>query len=146
MDDKRDMVLGFSFSKYYDKVLLILKNRPEWQAGDLNGVGGHIKENESPLQAMEREMLEEAGLGPLDAIEPWKLIAVGQCRMDAKLHIFANRAQIDECISMTDERISIEPIVDLPENIISNLRWLIPLCIDQLRNHEMCRPLHFSYI
>lgn len=146
MEEKRDMVVGFSFNEDYSNVLLILKNRPDWQKGNYNGIGGHIEKNESPLQAMEREMLEEAGVGPLDAIEPWKLIAVGQCRMDVKLHIFANRANIDGAISTTDEMVSIQSVSYLPHNIISNLTWLIPLAIDMLKNGLPPTPIHFSYI
>lgn len=51
--------LGFVF--YDRKVLLLRKNRPKWQAGKLNGLGGHIEDNESPWSAMQREFQEETG-------------------------------------------------------------------------------------
>ena len=37
------MVVGFAFTEDRRSVILIRKNRPEWQAGRLNGVGGHIE-------------------------------------------------------------------------------------------------------
>jgi len=52
-------VLGFLFSPALDKVVLLRKNRPPWQKGYLNGVGGHVEQNESPLQAMNREAKRE---------------------------------------------------------------------------------------
>ena len=55
-------VVGFAYNLKSDKVLLIEKNKPEWQKGCLNGVGGKIEEYETPLKAMSRECREETGL------------------------------------------------------------------------------------
>jgi 8-oxo-dGTP diphosphatase len=55
-------VVGFMFSMNRDGVLLIRKNRPEWQAGKLNGVGGKIEDGETPRAAMVREFREETGI------------------------------------------------------------------------------------
>jgi hypothetical protein len=52
-------VLGFVFSEDSSRVLLVWKNRPAWQAGKLNGIGGKIEAGETPLQAMQREFREE---------------------------------------------------------------------------------------
>ncbi len=59
-------VVGFAFADHDDSdrccVLLVKKNRPEWQRGYLNGIGGKIEGDESPEAAMDRECHEEAGL------------------------------------------------------------------------------------
>ena len=55
-------VCGFLFSVDRSRVLLIRKNRPAWQAGKLNGVGGKVEPGESIQKAMTREFREEAGL------------------------------------------------------------------------------------
>lgn len=55
-------VLGFAFSEDRQEVLLLEKNRPEYQKGKLNGIGGKIRENETRAQAMKRECMEECGL------------------------------------------------------------------------------------
>lgn len=54
------LVVGFVFRG--KEVVLILKNRPDWQAGRLNGVGGRVEAGESPKEAMVREFKEETGL------------------------------------------------------------------------------------
>ena len=36
-------VVGFAFNKEKTKVLLIKKTKPDWQAGQLNGIGGKIE-------------------------------------------------------------------------------------------------------
>lgn len=57
--EKRDYVLGLIFSKDKQQVALIRKDRPTWQAGMLNGIGGKVELNESPVEAMVRECEEE---------------------------------------------------------------------------------------
>lgn len=52
-------VCGFVFSQDFKQVWLIRKNRPKWQAGRLNGIGGGVDAGESPLAAMVRECREE---------------------------------------------------------------------------------------
>jgi len=54
-------VLGFMFNEEITEVALIRKNRPVWQAGHLNGIGGHVEPGEAPDIAMAREFLEETG-------------------------------------------------------------------------------------
>ena len=59
LDIPNQYEVGFEFTASNDLVLLIRKNRPEWQKGKLNGIGGHIKVGETPLEAMRREFEEE---------------------------------------------------------------------------------------
>lgn len=56
---KHRYVLGLLFSEDASRVLLVWKNRPAWQNGKLNGIGGKIEPGETPLQAMDREFVEE---------------------------------------------------------------------------------------
>lgn len=62
----QDYSVGFLHNDY--DVALIRKDRPAWQAGFLNGIGGKIEPGESPHDAMIRECHEEAGrfVGPWD--------------------------------------------------------------------------------
>lgn len=53
-------VVGFMFSEDSSKVALIRKNRPEWQKGLLNGIGGHCESSDKNNQdTMIREFEEE---------------------------------------------------------------------------------------
>ncbi len=55
-------VAGLVFSM--PQIMLIRKDRPNWMKGKLNGIGGHVEPNESPLDAMCREFGEETKLIP----------------------------------------------------------------------------------
>ena len=55
-------VVGFMFDDSMEKVVMIRKNRPDWQKGLLNGVGGGILPGECSLHAMMREFEEETGV------------------------------------------------------------------------------------
>lgn len=54
-------VLGFAFDDV-GRVALICKNKPKWQQGLWNGIGGKIECNESTDKAMTREFHEETGV------------------------------------------------------------------------------------
>ncbi len=117
--ENKKYVVGFLFNN--SKLALIKKNRPEWQRGKLNGIGGHIKVGETPLEAMKREFSEEAS----DFINEWEYY----CTMnypEADVYVF--RLFGDYKIeTKTDEIIAWYPVDDLPRTVIANLNWLIPL-------------------
>ena len=55
-------VVGFLFRKDATEVALIEKQRPKWQKGLHNGIGGKIElTDNNPSEAMDREFLEETG-------------------------------------------------------------------------------------
>lgn len=54
-------VLGFAFTPD-NRVALIQKRKPAWQAGRWNGIGGKIEGAETPVLAMSREFQEETGV------------------------------------------------------------------------------------
>lgn len=59
----KEYVLTFLFTPDLQKVWLIEKQKPEWQKGNLNGIGGKIDDTDkSPLFAAIREIKEESGL------------------------------------------------------------------------------------
>ncbi len=114
-------VVGFLFDNR-GNVALINKNRPEWQKGKLNGIGGHIEPGEEPITAMEREFHEEAGMRPVN----WRQFArvTGN---NYELFIFAAHSDRAGIESKTDELVGWYSIEKLPSNILPNLRWLIPM-------------------
>jgi 8-oxo-dGTP diphosphatase len=127
-------VCGFLFSPDRSRVLLIRKNRPAWQAGKLNGVGGKIEPGETPHQAMVREFREEAGV---DLPEPrWQHVLTLSGKDDAGAghgwagHFFRAFGDLTEASARTDEPLEIHPTAPLPADTIPNLRWMIPLLLD----------------
>jgi len=121
-----DYVLGFAFDCRCQQVLLIQKIKPEWQAGSLNGVGGKIEKGETPLEAMSRECWEESGI----EIEIWNEIPpmVG---FNWKVHVFrAHTDRIFDFVNRTKEACGVYSVNRLPLNVLNNLNWLIPMCLD----------------
>ncbi|HUP77615.1 MAG TPA: NUDIX domain-containing protein [Pirellula sp.] len=124
--------LGFVFDLPGKLVALIEKQKPDWQKGKLNGIGGKDKEGETPVQSMQREFCEETGLD-LHArcwINVAKMInnQTGWC-----VNIFtASLNNITHVRSMTEETVHILPVDCelIKEKAIPNLRWLIPMCQD----------------
>ena len=140
MMTKVDYVCGFIFCNNH--VLLLKKNRPDWQAGKLNGIGGKIEKDELPIDAMEREFKEEV-LDPtgLDiSIHPWHLF----CTWDygngnvyfyktythdfsfSKLDGLAN--DVNEEFEIFD--LEFEGFLHYENILIKNLYWLIPLALN----------------
>jgi 8-oxo-dGTP diphosphatase len=119
-------VLGFLFNPYKTEVMLIRKKRPEWQKGFLNGVGGKIEGNETPMQAMARECNEESGA----RIILWKEF----CTMygtDWVVHCFWSTGDLSVCHTMEDEEIEFHNIEDIKHyKPLSNILWLIHLALD----------------
>lgn len=128
--------LGFAFNLprtycFIDpnpNVALIRKKRPEWQAGKLNGIGGHVEDGESFVQAMSREFREEAGVIVLE--RDWELFA----RIESpkfEMEVFrAFNVPLHETFSATDEEVYVTRSGQLPHNVLPNLRWQIPLALD----------------
>lgn len=117
-------VLGFLFFKYDCTVWLIEKIKPEWQAGKLNGIGGKIELNELPIDAMKREFKEEAGL----TIDDWKWY--GTITDDKTYEVYCYYSYSHELpTTMTEEKIFPIDRNNLPNEVIPNLNWLIPMAL-----------------
>lgn len=124
----KEYSLGFAFSHDGQHVVLVEKEKPEWQKGLFNGVGGKIDpEDNSPFNGMVREFNEETGV----LIEEWFNV----CTLyndDFKVHVFSTFTDdIYTCTSNDYEQIHIVR-VDSLDNIkaIYNLKWLIPMAMD----------------
>ena len=129
---KQSYVVGFLFDEPINTVALVEKNRPKWQAGNWNGIGGHIEEGELPLDAMRREFEEETGVD----IESWELFYVGEYghyegQLSTVYFYKAFSEKISDVTTIEDEQIDCFEVGNLPENKLYNLSWLIPLAADK---------------
>lgn len=125
--------LGFLFSSDWQHVLLIQKNRPAWQQGKINGLGGKCEGTETPAQCVSREVQEESGL--LIPVEEWKKVGdVFWAEWEVSVLAAQYSGQISDPLTQTDEPVAWYSVANLPLEVMSNLRWLIPLSQDVLTN------------
>lgn len=101
-----EWAVGFLVDDARERVVLIRKNRPAWQEGKLNGVGGKVEPGETAYRAMAREFVEETGYdGPL----AWERY-VSLDWSDGVVHFFrafAPLSVLGECATVTDESIEV---------------------------------------
>lgn len=117
------------FSFMGDSVLLIKKERPLWQRGLYNGIGGKQEKGETSVQAMVREFEEEAGI-KTEACDWRPLINMVQSHeWDVKV-FYCYDNNLFNFKNKTDEKCMVCNPDKLPSNIVSNLKWLIPLALD----------------
>lgn len=142
VDAMTNYVAGFLFTRRLSGVALIRKARPAWQAGKLNAIGGHIETGEPPEIAMSREFMEEAGL--FLGTNNWHQFAIlrGENGDGWAVNWFwAVNASDREIQSMTDEQVAWYPVADIiagKEIMIPNLRWLLPLALNDVHGLDSC--------
>lgn len=127
-----EYVLVFVFSLDRERVLLIRKNRPEGQAGSLNGLGGKIEKGEKPLDAAYRKLEEESGLDPFKVAE---LLHFAVIEGDG-YRVFCYRSKTDwvgTAQSMTSEAVAVydvrQLLQDVNNSLIHNLNYILPLAL-----------------
>lgn len=123
----RKYVVGFMFSTSRRSVLLIRKNRPSWQAGKWNGIGGKIEVTDRfPVFAMQREFQEETGV---PFVSNWDHFATLNGPND-KIYVFRTfDDSIQYAQTVTDEEVGKHFTNELPRDVLPNLRFLIPLAL-----------------
>lgn len=137
---KLKMVVGFMFNKNETDVLLIEKKKPVWQFGKFNGIGGKVEKDETYGRAMCREFQEETGISWGD----WKYV-ITMSGDDWEVQVFtAKTDEVFDYKQMEDEKVHLIPINELDHyEHVSNLRWLIPMCLDNndgrgTINYQIC--------
>jgi 8-oxo-dGTP diphosphatase len=147
-DDKENVqyALGFYFNPEGTKVVLIEKLKPKWQKGRLNGIGGKLEGTELPtvgrtlsqtyLACMVREFKEETGIETKP--EDWEEFA--SYRGDGwYMYIFKAFGDVTKAKTMEAEEVKVVDVNNLPENVINNLRFLIPMALQD----DIC-PVHIN--
>jgi len=122
---KTKYALGFLFRNITGEieVALIRKTHPDWQSGKLNGIGGHVEKDEEPVETMIREFKEETEA----TTRNWDFF----CTMifeEAIIYCFKSMERV-EVKTITDEEVNWYPAKWLPDTVIPNLRWLIPMAL-----------------
>ena len=123
-------VTGFLFSKDTRYVVLIEKINPEWQRGLFNGIGGKVEVNESSIDAMVREFFEETGVNTHQA--DWTCYANVYRESCYDVDVYFGHSDLAfNAKTIEQEQVHIIKLAELPRKIVPNLRWLIPLALDQ---------------
>ena len=123
-------VTGFLFSKDVTHVVLIKKLNPKWQEGLLNGVGVKIEKNELSCDAMAREFEEETGV--LIACEQWTCYAKIYRPNYYELDVYFAYSDLAYAVKTVEkEEVCLVETNKIPDAIVPNLRWLIPLALDK---------------
>lgn len=135
----QEYVVGFLHDE--QRVVLIWKNRPQWQAGHLNGVGGHVEKFDvQHHDAMAREFYEETGVKTHPRQWSHFLSLMGK---NADVHCFAmfdHEGLISKVMTKTDERIQVIRFSNInvgPFKTVPNLRWIIPLMLQRDHYHPI---------
>lgn len=132
--------LGFLFNEEKTSVILIQKEKPQWQAGLLNGIGGKMEpvdegdngdRETASLNGMVREFYEETGV----TTKKWKW------RPFAKMYgddwVVYCFCQFDteawsSVRTLTSELIVPVRLAELSiHKTLSNIPWLIPMALDE---------------
>ena len=127
-------VVGFAFSRDKKDIVLIEKQKPDWQKGKFNGVGGKVDaEDGSPINAMVREFKEETGAETIP--EMWEHFATLKFK-DCNLYCFKMYSNvIYQCDTKEAEkiyRLAIDTALgEFRRPLIPNLKVLIPMALDE---------------
>lgn len=138
-------VCGFIINRHNNTVLLIQKNRPAFQAGKWNGIGGKVEPNESPFVAMVRECREESGVDTLTNQWTWTIRLRGSDFQIDYFRLFADEhwGWMPNYASLTDEPVAecnIDKLMSIPT--LDNLKWILPF---QLQTGAQL-PIHVRWL
>ena len=144
-------VLGFAFDER-GRVALIEKQKPEWQKGRYNGIGGKIEANEKCVPgasigqvAMAREFEEETGV----LIPPKDWIYVGRMRDEAQtwiVYVYVTKAASVANVTTKEQetvrliRVDDEWLSNYRGYMIENVPALLELCQIEASGPSKVRP------
>lgn len=136
----KEYVAGF-MKDSLGNIALVRKNKPKWQAGRLNGIGGGIEEGEAPHTAMAREWFEETSHDYGDWIHfaeirfPETVVYFFKASV-GRLPSFPSHNDIGEAIEVHNFATAVRFTDMLP-----NLKWLLPMAFeDPDAKHALLTP------
>lgn len=137
-------VIGFLFSPSLDRVILIRKKRPEWQAEKWNAPGGKVETGESFIEAVAREFHEETGL--LFPLTEWHHFATTHPNKNSIIQTFYTVSEsYNDVDTLTDEAVRCWPVAEVMRMpwgaFIPEIPWLVQMGLVAYRDR---RHVHLS--
>ena len=130
-------VLGFGFCTTPEgmKVALIQKQKPEWQKGRWNGIGGKLEPTDLTIaHGMSREFYEETGVR-IPHLDWAYRMRIKNDTLKWRVDVWSTiHDMVRDVQTIEEERVE---LFDLSEALsfrvplIQNLHWMIPLCLDK---------------
>lgn len=138
---RQEYVAGFLHDD--DLVAMVEKNRPEWQAGLLNGIGGKIEQSDLlPVSAMTREFEEETGVYISEREWQHFLTLEGTQSRVYCYAAFDTGGWLSKVRTVEDEEIRLIPFEFLDEYYtVPNVKWIVPLMLQR----ENYRPITVNF-
>lgn len=128
-----EYVLALLFTPDRRRIALIRKTRPAWQAGRVNALGGKLAPGETAADAARREVREEAGVD----VAGWEPVLEWD-DAEYRMHVLRAISPAAERVrTAEDQAVFLADVRVLPDEVIDNLRWLIPLALDEDVAHPL---------
>lgn len=141
----KEYVVVLPFNEDGKDVVVIRKLRPKWQEGRFNCPGGSLEKTDANSgYGAKRELKEETGIDPTCSM---KFVCTvnwmdSNYVISAKCHVFSLFSdEVYKAETKEDEQVSIMKVSELlalaDEQIIPDLRWLIPMAIQGVTAKEV---------
>lgn len=111
-------VLGFAMDEKANHIVLVHKDRPEWQKGLINAVGGKIEDfDKNYPEAMAREFFEETGLPTFaDDWQEFAILHFGEDKLGGEAMVFCFRLFSDAIFGVRTQETEKIEIFDIGYN------------------------------
>ncbi|WP_418185419.1 NUDIX domain-containing protein [Aliarcobacter vitoriensis] len=127
------------------KILLLKKNNPDWQKGLYNAVGGKVELESTPLQTIIKDCKDKIGLDIIN----WKEVDSVLLPNGIELTYFfaiLEENDINKAQSLTDERVELFDINNLPKNILKDLKIQIDKIFFKIEKKDSISKKLFIFI
>jgi len=135
IEKTKQYTVGFIFNSSLNKVLLVHKTKPVWQDGRINGIGGKFEEDEDMFECIVRETQEESTL--VTKQSDWKFVGI-LLWPGKEIHVLTCIYNDPTTDAQQNDYEQIEwfPTNALPDNILENLNWLVPMSKQVILGHS----------